>query len=397
LLDKDEINDFVNDDIARFSNRRKEDFSINLNVEPYNVEESKTIIHYPIVVFVSDKNEYRNITLSFDDIYFIFNRNKKIINIELPSKNYQMFFVALRQMATSVRTKYNKDILGTFYKRNNRLCNLEIRVMKNTKIISMTGEILNPFGGSFSTLDKKKVKSRNLRTQFFIFFNGTKSFFNIRLISLELNTPIENEQINDNSIIPYNDFMKLKMNDRIKYYGRYLNNFDENINNEKYGCIGIYLNNNEIYSCNNFDINYFLNNNISFLPNTYLLSNKTSLQKEETHYKDRQGFYHYFGVLMFDRKLHDNNTTIQNKINLYKVVKYYLSIRLIATLGLWYDQTTPPTSCIHFNIHIRSKLKLNYLYVLFNDWRINHGKPHLSHIFDPLMGRLYLARNNRMF
>jgi hypothetical protein len=386
---------FINDDIERFSMRRKEDFSINLNVEPFDVDKDIKIYHYPITIKID--NEYRYFTVGLSDIDFTFIRNKKLVLIEIPHKENQMFFVAIRQMVKSIENIYQKEIKDNYYKRKGKFAILTLRVMKETSIISLSGKRIDPYGGMFSSLNNKKGNSRSIRIQFFIFYNGNKSFYNIRLLNMELNTVLENELIDDKTIISFNDFKNLTKDERILYYGTSLNRYDENINNKTYGWIGLYLENAEIYACNKNDISELINVNIKFKPNTYLLPHKESLIEPNTHYKDRQNYYHYFCVLMFDRQRHDSNSTMDNKINLYNVVKNYLSTRLIDVLGLWYDQSTPPSSHIHFNIHIRSKLILNYLYILFDDWKRYHGKPFLSHMFDPIMGRLYLCRNNKMF
>jgi hypothetical protein len=254
------------------------------------------------------------------------------------------------------------------------------------------------FGGQFSSMSGRYCKAKSIRIQFFIYSDGKSSYYNTRLISLELDEQLKNEDINDKNIVSFDIFKNMKLDERIPYYANHINHYDENINNITYGWLGIYnYNINKVLCCNVIDIFELIEHNINFKPNTYLLEKKRAIIEICKQYKDKEGFYHYFCVLMFDNRYYDDKPTILNKYKLYNIVKSYLSKRLIDVLGLWYDEATPPSRCIHFNVHIRSKLQLNYLYLLFNDWKNHNGKPHLSHMYDPLLGRLYLARNNRLY
>lgn len=392
------LKSLVNDNIERFSLRRKSEFSLNLNVEPKTLKNKIKIYHYPTLVKIED--EYKPFTITFEDITFRFIKSKKNIIIEIPTKENQYFIVAIRQMATSIRTVYNKEIKGFFYERVKNIYRFTIKVNNTSKFLSITGQVINPFGGSFIGMLNKNVKAKNIRVQFFIYSNETNSYYNTRIISLELDEPVKNENVNDDNLIPYEDFKKLNIDSRLQYYVSNLEVYNQNINNKIYCWMGIYIDDDieeKVFSCNYLDLQKLEKENKNYLPNTYLLKGCKALKKDCKKYIDIEGFYHYFVVLMFDSKSYDITPTIENKLKLYNVVRNYLSTRLIDTLGLWYDESTPPTSCIHFNIHLRSKLKLNYIYVLFDDWKKYNGKPHISHMFDPLLGRLYLSRNNKMF
>jgi hypothetical protein len=393
------IESYINDDIKRFSLRRKSEFRINLDIEPDIINKAK-LWFYPVVVKYDDIN-YKPFTISFEDIDFIYYKSAKKIQIKIPYEENKYFFIAIRQMYNGIIKNYSNKIEKLFYNQKNGICSMDIRVLKNiSKILSFTGEKLDVYGGDLSKIVEKTFKARYIRIQFFIFNNGSKSFCNTRLISMQLEEPIQEiEKLDIDNFIPFEEFKILNIDKRILYYSSHLKNYNDNLNNITYGWIGINIKNDEdnVYACNFEDVNYFKTQNYRLQPNTFLVSKSQALKKKVNKYIDREQKYHYFVTLMFSTKHHDDKPTKENKINLYKVVKNYLSRRLIDVLGFWYDQATPPTSCIHFNLHIRSILDYHYFFELFRDWSRNHGKVYIDHIFDPLMGRLYLSRNNNMF
>jgi hypothetical protein len=167
--------------------------------------------------------------------------------------------------------------------------------------------------------------------------------------------------------------------------------------NKKYQWIGLRLGTGKVIAVNKEHIINLLDDYITFEVNTFLMPHGECLKERCDKYVDDSFLYHYSVILLFGKKQHNDTPTLENKIKLRGIVEYYLSTRCIEVLGLWYDQAKPPTSHIHFNIHARCSLQLNYFEVLFEDWNCNHGTALIEHIYDPLLARLYLARNDKMY
>jgi hypothetical protein len=408
---------FINDAIESFEKRRKDEFVIDYFTKPIALKNEKgeqTIIKYLSTMIKTKSLEVFPFTLTLNDVEIEYNRNQQKIFLDLVYKEYKQFFIAIRQMANGFkifhRCKINEgitnllpEIKGSFYTElKGGIRRLTLRVISNkdigqTNIYSLTGEKLYPKHPQLSGISGKKVKVSTIRLRFFLYQKGGTLFFNIRVISFNLNESIKNEKV-DVGKISFETFKTLKMDERIPYYVLNYTKYDDNLNNEKYFWIGIYKDD-KVVAVNSNKIEEYVENNEKFDINTYLIKGKILHKKRCDNYIDDLGFHHYFLTLSFlgNHSKLVNLSRDEQQLKCYNFVHNYLEERIIDCLGIWYDESIPPDSFIHFNIHCRSILKQHYFNVLLEDWRNIYGKVLLSSCYDPLLLRMYCSRNHRIY
>jgi hypothetical protein len=373
---------------------QKKDFIVDDKTETIKLQSGDDIQHYNILS-ICNNNKPQLFTICLENVEMTFKKSKKEIILTIPFKENRYLFRFLMIIANVFKEHIKEEINGAFYQVKNKEYTMKLR-MYQTIIFSKTGIEIQ--GGKLFELDNKKIFVRNITIRFFIFKSSNKFFYNSRAIKVDTDYILQDENINSFKDISLEDFTKLSITEKVKYYANHLKNYNDHQINDSYEWMGVYYPLNEkVEACNKQDINKLINDKIDFLVNTYLMPYKQTSKKHCRQYIDNKGSYHYLLTFLFRSDKHDTTPTIENQTKLGQVVEHYLSNRLIESLGFWYDQAQPPTNHIHFNIHSRSVLPLHYFRTLFDDWVKNHGQVLIAHSFDPLLLRLYLARNNQMF
>jgi hypothetical protein len=389
--------DYANYNISNFSKFKKDDFLLGELKETVTLKNNVNVFYYNTLINFGDRKTL--FTLNFNNVKVFFFTNENYIELKLPFNEYKDLFTAIRHMSNKLiidyKKLYNEDIKGDIVIEQNRKYTMKIRITGISQIITKTGLKLNV--ADFYKINKKELLISTLSLQFFIFKNKNGCYFNTRLKKLFLDDALQDENLNTITDIDYNTFKDLNINERKKYYRPKINTFDENIENHCYELIGLYFPQDEnVLACTYKDILDHIKKHQKFEVNTYLLPEKQALKKYCPIYKDNENNYHYFLTFLFNNRKTDNRPTEENKIKLLDKAKYYLDRRLIDTLGFWYDQASPPEEYVHFNMHCRSPLPVHYFKVLFDEWEKKNGEVLLDYVFDPLLARLYLARNHRM-
>jgi hypothetical protein len=397
-MEDDKINNkaTVNYSYESFKLLTEKDFIIGDKPETITTKNENKLFYYNILSICNKDLPPQNFTISLENINFTYDHNKKAFTLIIDNEKHNELFRLLK-IFTSLFNDYftNKDhfIFGNFYDRekNNKYV-LNARNL-NTKTTTINGSTFTD--KDYIEIKNKSILAINLTLRFFVFDNSNKLFYNIRAVTVDTEYIPENVNLNISNI-DYNTFKKLPTNERIRYYSSHISNYNDNENNEIYNWIGIYdKTKQDIYACDINEITQMIGKKEDFSVNTYLVKGKKELVKICNVYKDKNNFYHYLLTFLFNK--HDTTPNELNKNKLFTITKKYLENRLIESLGIWYDQAQPPTNHIHFNVHTRSILPIHYFKLLFDEWYKYHGNVLIMYSYDPLMLRLYLARNHDMF